>query len=212
MRCDEIRDLLPLLPVDLLDRDELTAVRAHLDAGCRHCAAELAAYGQTLSLLPLVLPPQEPRPVVKARLMARALDEPPARAKRKIAPAPAPASPSRMPWAYAAAASIVLALISSLLTASLIGARHAAETASLRQRIEEQAGQMQRQSEEMASLRTQMRDARESIQLVSSPGVAVIDLQGQGSVKQASARVFWDRGRSFWQVYVASLPPAAAGR
>lgn len=218
MRCNEVRDLLPLHLVDLLEPEEQAAVRDHLDAGCPTCGAEVASYAGTLSLLPLVLTPEEPSPMVKSRLMARIRKEQEAQrapaGARPPAGAISPASPftRALPWAAAAAASVAAALISSFLTAGAVGSRHTAETAALQQRIDDQAKQLERQAEEMVSLRTQIRDARESIQLVSSPGVAVIDLEGQGKFKQASARVFWDRTRSYWQVYAASLPPAGPGK
>jgi hypothetical protein len=215
MRCEDIQDLLPLYPVELLDAEEKAAVLKHLESGCPRCTAELAAFGTTLSLLPLVLTPEEPRPAVKLRLMAKLRKERdvrPARPPRAPAPAPPPRTSRALPWVLAAAACVAVAVISILLTASVIRGRDAAETTALRRRIDEQGKQLARQSEEMASLKVQVRDARESIQLVSSPGVAVIDLEGQGSAKPASARVFWDRTRSFWQVYVSNLPPAGAAR
>jgi anti-sigma-K factor RskA len=66
--------------------------------------------------------------------------------------------------------------------------------------------------DEIAFLRGEVRGAQEAIQLVSSPGVVVIDLAGQGPAASGAARIFWDRGRSVWQLYAANLPRPAAGR
>ena len=72
--------------------------------------------------------------------------------------------------------------------------------------------EIERQSEELADLRLELRRARESIQLASTPFVTVVDLQGQGPQFGAAARVFWDRGRSAWQLFAANLPSPEQGK
>jgi len=219
MRCDDIREALPLRLLDLLEPDEERVIREHLDSGCTRCAADLAAYSQTLALLPHDLPKEEPSEIVKARLMARVRREAALEAKGPVR-APVAAAPTagtlarqrRAVWTTAAAASVVAALLAGYVTGRIVAGRHAAETAALAARVEEQQGRLDRQTEEMASLKSQVQRARESIQLVSSPGVTVIDLQGQPDRPKAGARVFWDRAGSYWQIYVASLPPAGPGK
>jgi anti-sigma-K factor RskA len=213
MRCDELKDLLPLHPLDLLDSEEAAAVREHLDAGCPRCAAEIAAVRETLALLPLALPAEEPSPMAKSRLMATARRESaPVRAPH-VPPKPLAPPPHRYPaWAYATAASLAAALVSAVLTAGVLSRRNEGVSSDLRAQLARQEGLLQRQTEELASLRREMHDARESIQLVSSPGVEVIDLQGQGARAQSAARIFWDRRRALAQVYAADLPPAGQGK
>ncbi|MBI3448459.1 MAG: anti-sigma factor [Acidobacteria bacterium] len=219
MRCDDIREALPLRLLDLLEPDEERVIREHLESGCTRCAADLAAYSETLALLPHDLPREEPSEIVKARLMARIRRESAQEGKAPVRPPVAASPPAgtaarqrRLVWTSAAAASVVAALLASFVTARIVSGRHAAETASLAARVEEQQGRLERQTEEMASLKAQVLRARESIQLVSSPGVTVIDLQGQPDRPKAGARVFWDRAGGYWQVYVASLPPAGPGK
>ncbi len=211
MRCEELKDLVPLHLSDLLEPDEAAAVREHLDGGCPRCTAELAVARAMLDLLPYALPAERPSPMAKARLMAMVRRETAETAPPRLGPVAAP-TPRPFSWAYAAAASVAGALVGATLTGMVVGRRHGVETAELRERLARQEAQIDRQSEEMASLRRQIREATESIQLVSSPGVSVIDLAGQPPLQDASARIFWDRRRAFWQVYAANLPPAGEGK
>jgi anti-sigma-K factor RskA len=192
MRCEQLRDLIPLHLLDLLESEERVEVRAHLEGGCPRCAAELAAGREVLDLLPYALPPGDPSPMAKARLMAAARRE--GDGARRGAP-----------WSVAAAAVAAAAVVAALLAGQVTGRRWAAVAGDLRAQID-------RQTEEMAGLREQVRRAQEAIILVSSPGVLVADLAGQPPLPQAAARVFWDRQRSAWQLYAANLPPPAPGK
>jgi len=195
MRCEELKELLPLHLVNLLDEREEATVAAHLERGCPRCVAELAAASEVLAHLPFDLPAQEPSPLVKARLMSaiRAQGEVPARR----------AGMSWLPaWAAGAAAAAVVAAV---VAGGVMTRRYEAAASGLRAEIT-------RQSAEVASLRRQVHEARESIQLVSSPKVTVVNLAGQGERAQAAARVFWDRGRDTWRLYAADLPPAGQGK
>jgi anti-sigma-K factor RskA len=194
MRCDEMKDLLPLQAAGVLEAQEEAAVRGHLEDGCPHCAAEFAAARETLGFLPFSLPVEEPSPMAKARLMEAV--------RREAGPARAP---WRVSWMGAAATSLAAASAAALLTGTLMVRRHGAETADLRAEIV-------RQREATAALRRQILEARQSIRLVSSPGVLVVDLAGQGERAGATARVFWDRGGDRWQLYAANLPPPESGK
>ncbi len=195
MDCEQMRELLPLYPLDLLDEREREAVREHLESGCPRCAAELAATRQTLELVPLALPSDEPSPMARARLMAAV------RGRR----APGAAGPAARSWLRTAAAVALAGAAAAMVSGGLVGRRYQAELAELR-------GALEQQAEELASLREQARQTRESILLVSSPAVKVIDLAGQGPGAASSARVFWDQGRRHWRMYAAGLPPAGPGK
>jgi hypothetical protein len=194
MRCEELKDLLPLHSLELLDERERSAVRDHLQSGCPRCAAELAAVRETLDLLPLALAPEEPSPMVRTRLLA-------AVGKRQLASA----RPTPRIWLRAAAAIAGVGVATALLAGTAVARRYRSELVELQ-------GELQRQAEELAALREQARQSRESILLVSSPAVTVLDLAGQGPGAGSSARIFWDRGRERWRLYAANLAPAAAGK
>ena len=194
MRCEELKDLLPLQAAGVLETPEEAAVRGHLEDGCPGCAAEIAAARETLGFLPFSLSAEVPSPMAKARLMERARRE----------PGPAHAA-WRVSWMGTAAASLAAAAVAAVLAGTLMVRQHGAETADLRAEIVRQRG-------EMAALRRQILEARQSIRLVSSPGVLIVDLAGQGSGAGATARVFWDRGGDRWKLYSVDLPPPGSGK
>lgn len=192
MGCDALKDLVPLHLLDLLEVEEEASLRRHLDGGCPRCASEVAATRQVLDLLPFSLPAEEPSPMVKARLHAAIRKE-------------RSAAPRALAWARATAASVAAAIVAALLAGSIVGRRAETGLAGLREQID-------RQTEELASLRKQVRAAQDSIRLASAPGVVVADLAGQGERSSSAARVFWDRQRDRWELYAANLPPAGPGK
>lgn len=188
MRCEEIKELIPLRAIDLLDAEEEKRVREHLDAGCPRCTAEMAASGELIHMLPFALAPVEPSPMAKARLMAAVRSR-----------------PSWSSWKGAAAAAVAASLVTAVVTTTLMARRQA----DLIARYETVTVGLR---EDLASLSRQVRAARESIQFVSSPGVLTVDLQGQGERIGAAARVFWDRRRDQWQLFAPDLAAPAPGR
>lgn len=116
------------------------------------------------------------------------------------------ASRRRLPlWSRGAAAVAAAVLLTAIVTARGVARRHEGQVADLKTEIAQQR-------EELATLRRQVEEARESILLVSSPAVRVIDLAGQGTQAQASARVFWDRQRNLWRLYASNLSTPEAGK
>jgi anti-sigma-K factor RskA len=194
MRCDDVKELLPLYLAGLLEVQEEGTLREHLDGGCPRCAAELAGTRQVVDLLPFGLPAAEPSPMVKARLVKNV--------RRSMTAAGAPALPF---WMRAATAAGVAAVLAAALTTGVLARRHATAVAALRSEID-------RQGAELAGMREQVRQARESIRLISAPGVLVVDLAGQGPRAGSTARVFWDRSGDRWQLYAVNLPPSEPGK
>lgn len=71
LTCDEVRDLAASFVLGALDADEAGAVRAHL-ADCADAHAEIAELGGVLPVLAASVPQVEPRPALKARILAAA--------------------------------------------------------------------------------------------------------------------------------------------
>jgi len=196
MRCEEIRELLPLHVLGALEAGEAAEVRGHLEAGCPRCAAEQAAARETLSQIPFALEIEEPSSMAKARLMSAIRGKPPT--------VPARRSGTGL-WGKAGLLATAAAIVAALLTSTLVGRRYRAEAADLR-------GQIRTQKEELARLEQQFHRTRDTILLVRSPGSKVIDLQGQEERASSAARLFWDVRRGTWRLYADNLPPVGPGK
>ena len=202
MRCDELRELIPLGTLGILPPKEQAALREHLTAGCPHCAAEMAAARETFNMLPFALEPETPSPMAKARLMAAV--------RAESAPGPrTPVVAARTGWRTVIAGAAMLAAV---VMGYVMVVRQQRVIDNSERVIATLRAQLDRQGEELAALTQQMRAARESIQFVSSPGVLTVDLSGQGNMAESAARVFWDRRRDSWQLYPDRLPAPATGR
>ncbi|HKB07231.1 MAG TPA: anti-sigma factor [Candidatus Polarisedimenticolia bacterium] len=199
MRCDDLKDLVPLHVTGLLEGREAEALREHLEGGCPRCAAEVAATAAVLNELPYALPPEEPSPMVRARILARAATESPGER----------AAATR--WRPAIGA-LAAAVVAAVLTGVLVERRGAIALGDLRGQIARQQEALARQDADLATLRELVRKAGETIRLVSAPGVLVVSLQGQGDRAGSAARVFWDKSAASWQLYAANLPAAPAGK
>lgn len=101
LTCDEVRDLTASFVLGALDADEADAVRAHL-ADCGDAHAEVAELGGVTPALAASVPQVEPRPELKARIMAAAAAD---RGARTTAESQALASPpTATPIAFPTAA------------------------------------------------------------------------------------------------------------
>ena len=198
MRCEEIRELLPFHALGSLEEPEAAAVRAHLDAGCPNCAAELAGLGATLAELPFALPAEDAPARVKSRLLAAVHEE-----RAESGPLPSPSA--RGLWVRAVPLAAAASLVAAVLTGAIVTRSFGRQTEALR-------SQVRFQKERLAALEEQSRRTRDTILLLRSPGSKVIDLQGQEESADSAARVFWDRRRGKWTLYADRLPPAGAGR
>lgn len=117
MTTDRFLDLAPLDALGVLEGDELRDFRTHLEAGCAACEAALAEARESLLPLAQALPPVDPSPELKARI----LDALPPQLgvvqggalSRTAAPARA-GMPRWAGWSLAAAATAIVALSSAL--------------------------------------------------------------------------------------------------
>jgi len=214
MQCEELRNLVPLSLVDLLDEKESESVRRHLDAGCPSCASELAAAKQTLDLLPLALAPEAPSPAVKSRLMTTVRREETGK-NPAATPAAAPAAPARQagaPWPWIAAAALGGLIVGGAVVAAVMGSRSAAASAAIQEELNRANGEMGRQAEELGAAKIRAEQAESSVRLLSSPGVKVFDLAPQSAGMKGAGRIFWDKTGGTWEVFCSEMPPIAPGR
>ena len=68
---DELRDRLILYALDMLKPEEMQAVAAHFEAGCRLCVEELQSVERIVSLFGYNASAMPPRPEVRTQQLAR---------------------------------------------------------------------------------------------------------------------------------------------
>ena len=160
----------------------------HRKEGCSVCEELLSDFSAAAAALAIEAPPREPSPRVRDRIL------------RSIRPAPgtpAPAPSSVAPWLLAAAAALVLAILTF-------------DDARLRREREELASRA-------ADLTARLSDARAEIsrkalqaRVLESDDVRILFLGGKDPQPDARARVFWsEKARRGILVAgnLASLPP-----
>lgn len=193
------------LTIDLQEKASLYAAGAltemerqefvrHLDEDqCSVCRSEVNELQSAISLLAFAIPSEGPSASVKSRLLEQA---------RMAAPAPARPfaveQPARFRWfqwvsAAVAVASIIVAVVVSR------------DNRSLRQQSAELTSQI-------AQLEVQLTRERSNIAVLTSTGNRVVDLAGQGTNVQASARVVVDAQQRRWKVYIHDLPPVPSDK
>lgn len=192
MNCEAWRDLMPEFAIGALDADEASALRAHLASGCPACAGALAEAHATVALLAESLPPARPSPQLRQHLLDRATKTPQADAmgKSQASPLRRRANPA---WA-ALAASVFMAAGAAMYF-------RASHRAGLRQLNDLRATLAERETklEELQSL-------------VASEQVRLLSLAASSPQTQGAGRVFWDRERGKWHLYVFDLLPPGPGK
>src|SRR5262245_24025126 len=89
---EQLRELLPLLALDLLSPDERADLATHLDRGCDECESELRAHRATAADLAYAALSVTPSPGLRERVLRACTESPPSPARvwrQWTAPAPA---------------------------------------------------------------------------------------------------------------------------
>ena len=203
MTCEECKDLLVQHSLDTIDESGRAQVRAHL-ADCADCAEYLTGLQKTLSLLPLSVPPQAPPAGARVRLMERIASAP-----RPVVVAQPVAAQLRPTFRFrrfieALAAGAMAAIVTAAVFWIVLDHQRVS-IAMLRQELDQT-------ERALKQLQDSVRNTNESIQLLQSPGVQLVSLEGTASQPRARARVFWDTARGAWHFYAADLKPSAPGK
>lgn len=203
-----------LAVLDALDRAPGDAVPLRGDETAETLAR---LYTEALGLIPLELPPAEPDPAVKSRLMAIVRGEEPRAAAPEpvpppvVAPAPAPpprpsgevrmpapvtpipqprrpaVRPSRWPMALAATFALLFLGLSVWLYTGLV--QQEETIARLTREMEAQRRRADQAAAEMEQARTRMGRMRENFAIVTSPAVEVSPMRPMGETPmQPNAR------------------------
>lgn len=223
---EEIQGTAALYALGSLSQHEVRAFEAHLRDGCSVCRTELSRCENVVVQMGLGSPEAEPPDYLRDLLAARIEHEPRSSGPRALVTedkkrepelkqpmasppsrifAPPPQERSHAPWLVAAALAIAAGLAffawkqadeaSKQLTDRLSASQ--ADVTNLRTLLEVQ--------------RDRNRELQQINAVISSPGAAIIRLQGQPPAPSASAAIFWDKQENRWLV-TGYLPPAPEGK
>ena len=186
---DDLQERASLYAAGAMTDSERAEYARHLQEDqCTVCQAEVKELQSAISYFAFTLPQSSPSPAVKTRLMEQARNSAPVmqRSRRGF---------RWIQWLSAAAALAAIA-VAMVLSRTNTDLRHEADL--LRSRI--------------AQLEVQLAGQQNTIATLTSSGVRVVDLAGQGSTVQASGRIFWDQQQKRWLFSVRNLPPAPADK
>jgi hypothetical protein len=206
----ELYELATILPLGVLDAGEEQQVQRHLSEGCAECERALRESAATLDALVQALPPLEPSPELRARLLARAEAERPARA-RQSAPAPV----RRRSWSrYALAASLLLAAALGVQVGRQREALDAAHADVQRRQQELAASEAERTrlAGELGSLRGELTSLQGMVADLTAQQTRVVALAGAGPAPAAAGRAYLDPESRRLVLMVYELPPLPAGQ
>jgi len=192
MTCDERRDHMLLYVADALARHEREAVDAHLGSGCPRCAGHLAEAGSVLGHLPLALPPVEPPPRLRERLIERVAAD---RKRGTVA-----LFPARGSWLVGWGRPAVTATLAAGLLYALV-------VLPLRERQRALDAELTAQQRTIDELRGDLLAARSAVDMLASRELKLALLASGGPQPEAWGRLLRDERNRIWQLYAFDLQP-----
>jgi len=197
MTHEDYKAMLHAHALSALDAEDARALNQHL-AECDECRSELADWESTAASLALGVNPAEPSPQVRDRIMNAVRNE-----KQASRVVPMPQQSRRAVWAsFGQVGAIAAAVACLVLILWLIVMWQ--QNRSLHRQID-------LLSSEIRYTQQEARRANEFVNILSSPGAKVAELQGSGQGAGATAQFVYDRsGRAM--LMANNLPPAPAGK
>jgi hypothetical protein len=231
MNHDQLKELLPLEAIGLLEGEEGRALAAHLSDGCEECAAELRQLRETLAAMALSAA-EETAPEgatvervwqrLERRLGAAALEpeEPVNHATDDRAGGRGTAVVARRGelrrWrigaAVAAGVALLMTVVADRSARQLVATRNAtdAKIAKLAERTRDLNFELTERDQELTSLRDQLTTTSQVTRSVLAPDLHVIKLQPMPTAPDAAGLVTMSTSRNRCVVEVAGLPPVPA--
>lgn len=188
MDCKEAKELMGLYVAGSLALEVSQDLEAHMQ-DCPTCKVERAVTEETYGMLPFALQGPPPPESARRALMARLEKE-----AREMEPA--------SPWSWwtflrhPAPAYLLLALVVILM--SVAGLRQKERLVTARAEIER--------------LRSQISLTQAQLALLQGSDTTVLKLTGQAVHPDATGKLFWNKSRNIWLVYMAHLPPPPPGK
>ena len=197
-----IEELLPAYALGALEGEELHELEEHLAGGCEECDRQLALWQGDLEELAAEVPPVEPSEITRARVLRLT-------GAASVAPMPAVAPRRTSSWRMAAAASALLALALWGLLGQVRMEREVQRLESDRQRLRRQVEVLSRQ---VGSMRTEVLQAKQDLQVLAGPGVQAVTLAGLGPAPGAKGRTYVNPSTHDALFYAFDLPALPADK
>jgi hypothetical protein len=184
---ERLEELAALQALGLPLGEESTEFARHLDEGCPLCEELLPEFRAAARALSVGVPPREPRPELREKILASL---PGFRFER----APAVPSASHAAWWLAAAAAVLFVFA-------------VWDDARLRRQREDLRSRTAQLSEELSGARTEMarRDLR--VRVLESDDVRILFLGGKDPQASARAKVFWSEKAKTGMIVAGNLAP-----
>jgi anti-sigma-K factor RskA len=200
-----IEELLPAYALGALEGEELRELEEHLAGGCDECGRQLALWQGDLEALAAAVPPVEPSEITRARVLRLAGAAPAAPA----APMPAAAPRRTSSWRMAAAAAALLALALWGLLGQVRMEREVQRLESDRERLRRQVEVLSRQ---VGTMRSEVLQAKQDLQVLAGPGVQAVTLAGLGPSPGAKGRTYVNPSTHDALFYAFDLPALPADK
>lgn len=212
----EMLDLAAQFALGVLDADDERALEEHLRGGCAECEQAMRESAALVDQLAATVPPMEPSPELRARLLARIDD-------RDVRPvvARAPRRPRSFALAAALAASVALALFfgiearlqrAATATAEAARASLERELASLRTASADVERQLASAQSERAQLNERLASAERNVDELTAQATRTVTLAATPAAPGAEARAYLDPQNQRLTLVVYKLPPPPPGK
>jgi len=210
---DELAALASAYALGALDAEERRSFERHA-AECEACTAEVQKFSDLVAALATSVPQVTPPPEVRDRVVAAVRETAvmPGVGTSTVVPLPArgkqsrvPLDRSRMDWLpYAALLAVTVGLGGYSLSLR-------ARVADLEVRLADATSRTLLATRAMADAQRVALQTQSTVDVLTAPDLARIDLAGQATAPTARGRALWSRERGM--VFTASnLPPLPAGR
>lgn len=213
---DVVREMLALDALDALSLEERAALDLHLTT-CAECTSELATLRDAAASIGKSLPshpmPTEREAGMRARLLARAIEDragvTPIRGRSSARPSsPAPGPPSTASSQRGPARPTVARWLAAAALIVAVGA--IAYDISLRSAIQRLSVARAELRDSTSVLQKRLADQQAILDGLTGPGVRVMDA-GATNARQPYGRMFWDQPTNRWTFVAYNLPATAPG-
>jgi anti-sigma-K factor RskA len=218
---EELLELAELYALGGLAPAERACLAEHVADGCAQCEAVLRSHARLVDELLLAVPPVQPSPSVRARLMERVRSESSELAAPSDSVSRRRRSRTSLRTPFAAAAGILLTVGLAAL-AGVLGSRLARESAAradLEDALEYEEAiswsllrDAESERSERIGLENRLSNMSRIVAAIEAPLVRTLALAGQGEFRNAIAKAYIEPESGRLIVYAHNLPPAPDGR